>query len=143
MDEKRLIRGVTLWQPHAWAIAESTKRVENRGWAPPERLIGHYLAIHAGKTVSAEAIADINEVLGIPCPREHVTSAIVAIAVLDGVEMEPRGDDPWFNGPVGWYLRDVVAIKPVPCKGRQGLWEIPDDILVEVRREYRVARRAA
>lgn len=70
--------------------------------------------------------------------------AIVAVGVLDEVRREPRGDDPWWCGPVGWYLRDVVALPtPVPCKGAQGLWRVEGDVLDRVREGYRVARRAA
>jgi len=35
----------------------------------------------------------------------------------------------WYMGPVGWVLDDVVALsKPVPCKGFQGLWNLPADV---------------
>jgi hypothetical protein len=39
----------------------------------------------------------------------------------------------WAIGPICWSLTDVVALPhPVPCKGHQGLWELPPDVLEEV-----------
>lgn len=32
-------------------------------------------------------------------------------------------------GPIGWVLADVIALpEPVPCRGAQGLWTLPDDV---------------
>lgn len=75
-------------------------------------------------------------------------SAVVGVAVLDEVVQAPRRftdtggeyNDPFWCGPVGWYLRDAVAIDPVFCKGAQGLWVVPDDVLSAVRANYRRAR---
>lgn len=47
---KRLIRGLTLLHPWAFAIAHLGKRVENRSWDPRRQggELGMYLAIHGG-----------------------------------------------------------------------------------------------
>jgi len=46
---------------------------------------------------------------------------------LSGVVTESA--DPWFVGPFGWVLSDVVVLPaPVPCRGAQGLWEVPADV---------------
>lgn len=35
----------------------------------------------------------------------------------------------WWIGPIGWVLADVTPLpKPVPCKGAQGLWTLPEDV---------------
>jgi hypothetical protein len=48
-------------------------------------------------------------------------------ARMTGVVTESA--DPWFTGPYGWTLDDVVALPaPVPCRGAQGLWPVPDDV---------------
>lgn len=39
---------ITVWQPWATLIAESWKQFEFRSWAPPQRLWGTRIAIHAG-----------------------------------------------------------------------------------------------
>lgn len=41
---------------------------------------------------------------------------------------------PWFVGPYGWVLSDVVALpEPVPCSGKQGVWSLPADVDAAVR----------
>src|SRR4029077_13343257 len=39
---------LTLWQPWASAIVLGPKRVENRPWAPPSKVLGKRIWIHAG-----------------------------------------------------------------------------------------------
>lgn len=66
-----------------------------------------------------------------------------APADLDAVNAARRVRSPWFVGPYGWVLRAVVAIDPVPCKGRQGLWRLPPNVNAEVLRRVEQARSAA
>jgi hypothetical protein len=83
---------LTLWQPWAWCIAHGTKRVENREWPPPETLLGHRFAIHAGRHYDAAGVAlltDRRSALGLapgepPPEHEIVRGAIVAVATLAG-----------------------------------------------------------
>ena len=65
--------------------------------------------------------------------------AVVGVARLAGVERTAPAGDPWWCGPVGWRLSDVVAIDPVPCKGAQGLWTVEGDTLAAVRANYKIA----
>jgi hypothetical protein len=143
----REIRGLTLHQPWAFAIAHLDKRVENRTWEPPAWLVGGFLAIHAGKTFDREAALSLMEEFDegvVPPPRaaSYASSAIVAVARVEEVRREPRGLDLWWCGPVGWYLGEVVAIDPVPCRGAQGLWTLPPDVLATVRERWKAARGA-
>jgi len=104
------MKGLTLRHPWAFAIAHWGKRIENRTWKPPKALIGQRIAIHGGKVPTAhEALADIKYIF------------------------DPAFADPWFDievdGNVGWVLRDVIVLPtPIPCKGAQGLWDVPDSI---------------
>jgi hypothetical protein len=45
---------------------------------------------------------------------------------------------PWhMSGQVGWYIADpVVLTKPIPCRGAQGLWEVPHDVLSQARDDF-------
>ena len=45
------LRGLTLWQPWAWAIAHGGKRIENRPWRPWPSIVGELIAIHAAARV--------------------------------------------------------------------------------------------
>lgn len=47
---------LTVKQPWAWAIVHSTKRVENRTWPPPDKIIRQRIAIHAGATFDRSAL---------------------------------------------------------------------------------------
>jgi len=68
-------------------------------------------------------------------------SAVIGVAQLDAIETEaPAAGDPWWYGPLGWRLGNVTAIEPVPCRGSQGLWEMPDEVLATVRARWKAAR---
>ena len=135
------MKALTIWQPYAGLIVAGVKPVENRTWAPPCKP-GTRIAIHAGSKRDVESwehCIDMRAELEAtgqwtrgetPWPinfKGAPYSAIIGVATLDEVRREPRGDDPWWVGPVGWYFRDPVAIQPVPCKGAQGLWSLPAD----------------
>lgn len=157
----REIRGLTVRQPFACCIAHLGKDVENRSWAPPGYLIGGHLAIHAGRTVEVEAKMqlqdairfgtrpDLNLPAHFPLHDRLELGAIIAVAQLRGVVYQgadgcssfgdvPDGwESPWFNGPFGWVLGPPrVLARSVPCKGNRGLWELPPDVLVQVRAEF-------
>lgn len=136
------MKALTLWQPWAWAICHLKKDVENRAWRPPDNLIGKRLAIHAGKRLDEQAASDIrvmvraSSMLGLPdVPHEFTHGAIVATVRLAGFfdpENEPVG---WHNkGSYGWFLDELIVLpEPVPCRGAQGLWNVPQDVLDKIR----------
>ena len=140
---KEVIKAITLHRPWGNAIADYGKNIENRTWKCPLPF-GSYLAIHNGKKWDADALRFIQRLTEVcdPAltPDEVPSGAIIAIARFDGnaTDLDP-GLYPWFMGPIGWMLSDVVKIAPVPCKGQQGLWNIPEDALVQVRANYRRA----
>ena len=45
------MKAITLHQPFASLIANGTKTIETRSWAPPQGLIGERIAIHAAKAL--------------------------------------------------------------------------------------------
>jgi len=142
------MKALTLWQPWAWAIAHAGKTIENRTWQPPAALLGRRIAIHAGQHYDADAWAwAIEETTARPpdkrlCPRgvvEAVATVTGAVAIagssvqwvgsLTEEEVCELVDSAWFQGPVGWVLRDVVALpEPVPCRGARGLWDLPAEV---------------
>jgi hypothetical protein len=141
------LQAITLWRPWTWAIVHAGKDVENRGWPPPKRLVGSYIAIHAGKRWDDDAVFALREYQGVQVPigaEEHQVG-VVAIARIAGV-IPPQGEPGvsrwWASGAFGWKLADVVPIPAVVCNGRQGLWLLPDHVATQVRERY-VAARAA
>ena len=137
----RALLGLTLHRPWPILIARGIKRIENRPWRPEPRLQpGEWFAIHAGKkydpTCSQRAVR-LGVDMGVFFDARFVNaeSCIVAVAHFAGVTMESA--DPWFFGPFGWLLDAVVPLDPIPCKGAQGLWRVPDDIAQRCRAAYR------
>jgi hypothetical protein len=93
-----------------------------------------------------EELANGDEVKRQPWYRlSRITSSIIAVATLDSVVFDDTGllradidrqlgdQRRWFFGPVGYVLRDVVALpRPVPCKGMLGLWTLPALVELDV-----------
>lgn len=88
----------------------------------------------------------------------RVTSAVIAVATIDyvvvnftridgssqavdlasGVDADLGEQARWFFGPIGYVLRDVRALAtPVPCRGWQGFWTLPDDVAARVETQLR------
>ena len=138
------MRALTLIQPWATYIAHYGKDVENRTWPPPRSIMGQRIAIHAGKRFDAGAIpppllADRDESLRLKMADLRADDvprgAIIATAIVSGIALSPTEyGSPWkVPGQWGWQLLDVVALpEPIPCKGRQGLWEVPAEIVARI-----------
>lgn len=128
------MRGLTIRQPWAYAIAYLGKQIENRTWGTSYR--GPML-IHAGLTLDDEidiAFDVIEATIGRSLSRSEiematdVRGAIVAVADLvsvihvDSLE-KAYAVRPWGFGPYCWQLREVKPLRePLPAKGMQGLW---------------------
>lgn len=84
----RNIKGLTVKQPWAWAIAEGHKRLENRSWKPSEKEMGTWIAIHSSAT-PPESMEDIQRVAilaGVqPGDEVHQLGAILCVAHLNAV----------------------------------------------------------
>lgn len=108
---------------------------------------GHYLAIHAGKSFEHVPVRWLRE-RGIKVqhpPTEHViNSAIIGVAYMaafvtnPAAELPPR-QRPWFAGS-GLHLENIVPIPPVAYRsGDSALWELPADLLEQIRERFRFA----
>jgi len=145
---------LTLWPEWLPAFRHLGKRIENRTWWPPRRLIGQRIALHAGASVGggswkrAEWLVDTAasegfEVrIGRTPPEfwwydpEYMTThgtwrhePLVLGAVVCTARLADVGgfDLPWaMDGSVHWLLDELDWFdEPVPMRGRQGLWR-PD-----------------
>lgn len=157
-----LIRGLTLHEPWAYAIAHLGKDVENRGihaldWSFLE---GHYLAIHSAVTIKVgdarDAIDSLREE-GYPIPGTFDTDTgeplkwkeakkvfsfghIVAVARVEAITGDDSMSSFWrSDSDVGIWLSDVVTIDPLPCKGYQGTWFLPGSVFHDLRDRYKAA----
>lgn len=128
------MKALTICQPYAELIARGEKPIENRTWPTTYR---GPLLIHAGKSREWMDYED-----GLRYPElafgALVASAnLVACLLLTDVAPWPNR---WehlrrhehANGPWCWVLEDVRRITPVPCRGAQGLWELPPEVAAVV-----------
>jgi len=148
---RRPLQALTLWQPWATALAQGPKDVENRGWQPAWMPAdGLWLAIHAAKR--AMAGEDLAFVRGLwPEARrrsEWPRGAIVGLVHVDRVidlRRPPEGwSSPWAVGPMCWHVDQRIALEdPLPCRGQQGLWLVPEHLLRQLRVAYAEALRAS
>lgn len=134
------MKAISLWQPWASAIAMGHKRIETRGW--PTRHRGP-IAIHAAKRWTAEEkdLARMFETrYGMNGLADPPRGCIVAVATLVSVrpsehlieEISETEEMLGNYGPgrYGWMLEDVRKLDdPVPWRGMQGLFEVPDSVI--------------
>ena len=152
------LTALTVMQPWAWAIAQGFKAVENRKWSTKYR---GPLAIHAGISQrwiedGRQFLFDQSCAFDRPewkMPEEESLDFGAIVAVVDVVdcitlaklERESRGLErivpsipaqqlrAFAGGPCCWILDNVRKLpEPIPCKGAQQLWFVPDDVAAAV-----------
>lgn len=132
------MKALTVRQPWAWAIIHAGKDVENRTWS--NRYSHGTIAIHA--SMRAPTVAALPRRVRLPDDEVIVRGAI--IGVVDVVGIVKRHRSRWFEGPVGWVLRNPRALRtPTLCTGRLGLWTVSPGVERRIRRHLLPRRRAA
>lgn len=142
-DQVAELRALTVRQPYAWAIAYGGKDVENR---PRPLGFRGLLAIHAGKALYRGGMEDPRILEAIASREFEIDEAasrlgvVIAVADLigchDDATEEPRAScSPWaVTGQHHLMLRNPRPLaEPVPCKGKLGLWRLPEDVEKAVR----------
>ena len=124
------VKAITLRPSWAWAVAFGGKRVENRSWYSAHR---GALLIHAGigRDPDADVVRFIARRRGIVAPAEFAQGVIVArVELHDVMPIDDAAIDAdqyaYATGPYLWLLRDVVPVKPIKLRGRQGLFDAGD-----------------
>lgn len=134
------MKAISLWQPWATAMAIGLKSIETRHWSTNIR---GPVAIHASKQWQiperewAAMLAKLHDAPAIASPP---LGAIVAtgrlVAVKRTEDLLPtisKTEETFGNyAPqrFGWLFEDIVALPiPVPFKGAQGFFDIPDELL--------------
>jgi len=155
------MRAITLYPEWCEAILTMGKRVENRTWVPPFEK-RELIAIHAGKRKPSardmRLMIETAQAMGcnvatrgskVPTwsekdmgmtrwisPSEIVRGAIVSVAEYGGCYT--NNEWPWAaDGMRHWRLSLVVPLPtPVPCRGRQGVWHVPSEILCQMEEQF-------
>jgi len=144
------MRALTLWSPWGSAIVRGSKDVENRGWAVPEWLIGETIAIHNGQRWDPACLSLWEEIDG-DVPDSEILDAEIGciVGVAKIVRCDPPSGtladvgrvsrdpcDSFWRHPwaFGWCLDERRSLdKPIPWKGRQGVWKLPSRLRDEMR----------
>ena len=118
------MRTLTVRQPWAFLIIHGGKNVENRTWAAD--YLGPLL-IHASKGMTRKEFDECcrfceSRGLAVPTRADLQFGGIVGKVEVVGYTMKPDVS-PWFMGPIGWLVKNPVALPFVACNGRLGLWE--------------------
>ncbi len=133
------MKALTLWQPWATLAAMGVKEYETRHW--PTNYRGQ-LAIHAARRpvtpddLMLRGIVPSLENLGIYRVEDLPMGAVLGIVQIDDVVRADSLTTPAFinsmeyhlgnyePGRFAWRLRVLKGFDtPIPCPGRQGLWE--------------------
>lgn len=139
---------ISLWQPHASLIGHG-KTIESRSWPTKYRGL---LAIHAAKKVltpcdllefggefwdayAKTGLGGKANVIALPHGCIIAVANLVACVSTNTVLYRPRifkerlfGD--YSVNRFAWILEDIKALKtPIPFRGMQGLFEVPDELL--------------
>lgn len=122
-----MLKALSIKQPHADKIIYRGKDIENRTWRTKFR---GTVAIHAGMKFDEYAGLSDKE------KKQLVRGAIVG--VVDVVDCVDKHKSKWFNGPIGFVLKNPRPLKkPIPCKGKLGFWNVPPRIEKEIKEQLK------
>lgn len=143
------MKAISLWQPWAQAMALGLKRNETRSWPTLHR---GDLVICASKKKLDDVAYSIARCHGLLKDFEAVPHemqfgvALCVVSVLRCVSTDTLmrnyleaseydlGD--YSPGRFVWVTHHLRVLKaPVPVVGRQGLWELPEDVAAQVRQQ--------
>lgn len=119
---------LSIRQPWASAVVDGIKDIENRTWETAFR--GRFL-VHATRWSSEQQFYEdmlfiwerANQDRGmIPHSYRDFGFIIGEATLVDCVRSSPSR---WFEGPVGFVLKDQRRIEPILAKGRLGFWDAP------------------
>lgn len=159
------MKAICLWQPWASLVAIGAKKVETRGWktsytgelaiiatawtprvaldlARTEPFASAFRAAEMSPSaLPSGAVVCVVEVHGYEPTDLHLRYLQGQLSA-DGAREIAFGD--YADGRWAWLLRNARALPhPLPCKGRQGIFDLPTDVEVEVRARMGVAARKA
>lgn len=142
MKLERRWRAVSLWQPWASLWLTDSKTIETRGWYTDVR--GPVL-VHAAKRIERDVEPELEAIcnrefgphwrrelpLGALIGRVSLESCVATSALVERISTRERACGNYEAGRLGWVrARSVVEfVRPIPYRGRQGFFWVPDDVL--------------
>lgn len=148
------MKAITLWPLWASLIAIEAKKIETRSWYTRYR---GPLAIHAAKKYTKEMrelelkepfCSALRRPAGNYCYPSMSCGCIVAVVNLTGcwkiedggflpggfaIDDEERAFGDYTKGRYAWTVSLIKRLHtPIPYKGNQGLFDVPDELLLSV-----------
>jgi activating signal cointegrator 1 len=118
---------LTVRQPYASLIVSGRKTVELRSWPTSYR---GPLLIHAGRHWTGRSRELARRLApGEPLPRGAIIGRVQLVACrrMQPGDVEPAVVCDYQPELWSWLLEGAQASEPVPMRGRQGLWNVPDE----------------
>lgn len=146
----RAVPALTFWRPWPTLILNHGKSVENRSWTTAYR---GPLLVHAGKYFDdidgpLVEMLDLN-LAGLHSPQAHPLGLVGIVDVVGvcsegvfGTKSQVRCS-PWgMPGNYHWQLANPRQFdQPIPCRGQQGFWFPPNELLGQVEQAIAVVSR--
>lgn len=137
------MKAISLWQPWASLWLTDRKVHETRHWSTSHR---GWLAVHATKHIETEVWGAMQDILESEFGRDWVkelpTGAIIgAVDLVDVTQMptakSAHADDfqcgNWEDRRFAWRRAAIVKLtKPIPYRGRQSMFTLPDDVAAAI-----------
>lgn len=126
-------KALSIRQPWVWAILNAGKNIENR----PRRFnyrgpICLHASMYKGKgyfNISTKIMIECSQdTRNIICtsPSGHQLPLGGIVGIDEIVDCVEESDSPWFFGPYGLVLENVVPVPFIPVKGSLGLFKWRD-----------------
>lgn len=148
------MKAISLHQPWATCIAMKWKTIETRTHARFKSLVGQRIAIHAAKKVVpvtsffCECLPldgtphDILKINNIVTLIEMCRGKIVCTVRVTRARWAPNIDfdlrEEWnkramceVGGKFLLFLDDIEPINPIPYRGHQGIFNVPDELFIK------------
>ena len=131
------MKALSVRQPWAFSIFHLGKDIENRSQAFSHR---GPLAIHASlggtRIEYHEALRFIQSIAdappfpaGVSFPAFDQFQRGGIVGLVDVIDCRRRSESRWFFGPYGLVLANPRPVEFIPCTGRLGLFDIPDELI--------------
>lgn len=129
------MKAISLWQPWASAMAFGWKKNETRSWAISYR---GPLLIHAAKKVIQWPSIDIQSLfdgIAFQTPDLPLGAILCKVNLIDCkkifIHNRPQGKErilgDYTPGLFMWITENLQNFDPIPYRGRQGIFEVPDE----------------
>jgi hypothetical protein len=131
------VKAISLWEPWASLMACGAKKVETRSW--PIFYRGSLLICASKHPMDAMAmmVQEMAAEHGFSVkPRYGMALCVVQVVGCERIRFHACGDGLEYElgdytpGRFAWITEDLTAIDPFPVRGSQGLFDVPDNLIV-------------